>query len=140
MNLEILLTQDEGRVPYAYTDSLGYLTIGVGHLIDRRKGGRLPDHIIDALLDYDIESKTREVLQALPWVAFLDEPRRATILSMAFQLGVPGLLKFKNALAAARESQWSAAADHFLDSDVARQQSPERWQRHAQRIRTGAWE
>lgn len=136
----MLLTQDEGRVPYAYPDSLGYLTIGVGHLIDRRKGGRLPDHIIDALLDYDIESKTREILQSLPWVAFLDEPRRATILSMAFQLGVPGLLKFKNALAAARESQWSAAADHFLDSDVARQQSPERWQRHAQRIRTGAWE
>lgn len=39
MTLASLLTSDEGRVPHAYQDHLGYWTIGVGHLIDRRKGG-----------------------------------------------------------------------------------------------------
>ena len=56
--LEMLLTQDEGRVPYAYPDSLGYLTIDVGHP-DRPAQGRGADHIIDALLDYDIEDPRR---------------------------------------------------------------------------------
>lgn len=39
------LIRDEGNVPYAYSDSLGYLTIGVGFLIDKRKGGRLPEAV-----------------------------------------------------------------------------------------------
>ena len=31
-----LLSLHEGRVEHAYQDSLGYWTIGVGHLIDKR--------------------------------------------------------------------------------------------------------
>jgi lysozyme len=140
MNLRALLEADEGRVRHAYQDSLGYWTIGVGHLIDKRLGGGLPDPIIDALLDYDIAEKTRELVAALPWVATLDEPRKATLISMAFQLGVPKLLKFRTALAHAAVGAWNEAADAFLDSKVAREQSPARWQRHARRLRTGVWE
>ncbi len=40
------LRADEGVRESAYTDSLGYLTIGVGRLIDARVGGKLwPDEI-----------------------------------------------------------------------------------------------
>lgn len=37
-------------MPHAYQDSLGYWTIGVGFLIDGRKGGRLPDAVRDFVL------------------------------------------------------------------------------------------
>lgn len=140
MNLNAMLERDEGRVPHAYRDSEGYLTIGVGHLIDERKGGKLPDFIIDLLLEHDIETKTAELVRALPWVANLSEPRKAVLISMAFQLGVPGLLKFRRALTFAELGQWMMAAEHFLDSKVAREQSPARWQRHADQLRTGRWQ
>ena len=50
MNLAQLLEAREGRVAHAYIDSEGYTTIGVGRLIDKRKGGRLTDREIDYLL------------------------------------------------------------------------------------------
>lgn len=140
MSLRNMLERDEARVPHAYPDSLGYLTIGVGHLIDKRKGGRLPDVIIDALLDYDIAEKTAEVVKALPWFGQLNEPRKAVIVSMAFQLGTDGLLEFKTALAAMSAANYDRAAWAFLQSKVAKYQTPERWQRHARQIQTGEWQ
>ena len=55
------LIRDEGDVPYAYQTALGYLTIGVGFLIDKRKGGRLPDAVRDFWLDYEINKTTAEL-------------------------------------------------------------------------------
>jgi len=135
-----MLERDEGRVPYAYPDSLGYLTIGVGHLIDRRKGGRLPDPIIDALLDYDISEKSAQVAQTFPWFASLSEPRKAVIVCMAFQLGIEGLREFKTALAAMEAHNYQRAAWAFLQSKVATVQAPQRWQRFARQIETGEWQ
>src|SRR3546814_15181122 len=45
------LNREEGRIPHAYPDSLGYWTIGVGRLIDKRKGGRLTNVETDMLLE-----------------------------------------------------------------------------------------
>jgi len=36
--LEQQLRRDEGEVLHEYKDSLGYSTIGIGRLIDKRKG------------------------------------------------------------------------------------------------------
>ena len=38
-NLTDQLRRDEGCVLHAYPDHLGFLTLGIGRLIDRRKGG-----------------------------------------------------------------------------------------------------
>jgi lysozyme len=134
-----MLIRDERRVPYAYEDSLGFLTIGVGHLIDQRKGGSLPDFMIDELLDYDISTKTAELLKRFPWMATLDEARQAVMVSMAFQLGVSGLAKFPKALTYMKGGEYHSAAFEFADSTVAREQTPERWKRHCEMIRTGEW-
>lgn len=139
VGLKAQLIRDEGIVEYAYPDSLGFLTIGVGHLIDRRRGGNLPPHIIDALLQHDITEKTAELYSRFPWVTLLDEVRRATLINMAFQLGVDGLAKFARAMAYMRNGEYSAAALAFADSTVAREQTPERWARHCAQIRTGEW-
>ena len=83
-----LLALHEGRIPHAYQDSLGYWTIGIGHLIDRRRGGKLPEHIIDALFDYDLMQHAEDLYTAMPWVHGLDEVRQCVLLDMCFNLGV----------------------------------------------------
>ena len=56
-DLERQLRRDEGVVEHAYIDSEGWTTIGVGRLIDKRKGGRLRDDEIEYLLQNDITEK-----------------------------------------------------------------------------------
>lgn len=140
INLRQQLARDEGRVAHAYEDSLGYLTIGVGHLVDKRRGGGLPDSIIDSLLDHDIEAKTRDVLAAFPWAASLTIPRFSVLVNMAFQLGIDGLKEFKVAMGHMARGEWEAAANAFLLSKVAREQTPARWARHAEQIRSNEWQ
>ena len=65
MTLAQMLEAEEGRKRSAYQDHLGYWTIGVGRLIDRRKGGGLSPDEIDYLLTNDIRAKSREVFTAL---------------------------------------------------------------------------
>lgn len=137
-NVRDLIALHEGRVPHAYQDSLGYWTIGVGHLIDRRKGGKLPDHIIDALLDWDIDRTEELLARTLPWFRDLDPVRRAVLLDMAFNLGVAGLLGFKNTLAAVKEKRWEAAAHGMLASKWSRQVGY-RSLRLADMMRSGRW-
>lgn len=135
-----MLERDEGRVRYAYQDSLGYWTIGVGHLIDKRRGGGLPDHIIDLLLEWDMQQAEAELVAVYPWVSRLDPPRRAVLICMEFQLPYRGLVGFPRAMEAMRAGDYELAADRFLQSKVAREQAPKRWQRFARQISTGEWQ
>lgn len=137
--LRAQLIRDEGKVAHAYQDSLGYWTIGVGHLIDKAKGGSLPDFIIDTLLEHDIEKHKRELIAALPWFIELDPVRQAVLVNMAFNLGTAGLLKFANTLRSIREGAYSAAAIHMLESKWA-QQVGVRAQRLAAQMETGVWQ
>jgi lysozyme len=132
------ISRDEGRVSHAYQDSLGYWTIGVGHLIDDRKGGSLPEFIIDVLLSHDIEKVQKELVAALPWFLNLDPPRQAVLTNMAFNLGTAGLLKFNLTLAAVRDGHFSVAATQMLQSKWASQVGP-RAHRLASQMETGAW-
>lgn len=136
--LRAQITRDEGKVSHAYQDSLGYWTIGVGHLIDERKGGSLPEFIVDTLLSHDIEKHQRELIAALPWFIELDPVRQAVLVNMAFNLGTVGLLKFANTLRAIRDGSYSGAAMHMLDSAWA-QQVGIRAQRLATQMETGVW-
>ena len=139
MDLKQQLIRDEGSVSHAYTDSLGFTTIGVGRLIDMRRGGGLSPDEIDFLLGNDIEEKTAQVLAALPWASKLSETRRAVLINMAFQLGIGGLLKFKRALKSIEDGQYSEAAMEMLDSLWA-QQTPERAKRLAKQMEKDEWQ
>lgn len=139
MNLAMQLRQEEGSVPHAYQDHLGYWTIGVGRLIDQRKGGGLSPDEVDYLLRNDIARKTAEVYAALPWVKDLNEPRQAVLIGMAFQMGTAGLLGFKNTLALVKAGRYTEAAAGMLNSRWA-QQTPGRASRMARQMETGAWQ
>jgi lysozyme len=131
------LEREEGRVAYAYSDSLGFLTIGVGRLIDKRKGGKLSDEEIDHLLANDIKAKMHAIEDWPAWQAVKDDAVRATaLLSMAFQLGPAGLAGFKNSLQLIADKQWQQAASNLMTSLWARQ-TPNRARRVTQMIATG---
>jgi lysozyme len=133
------LEKDEGRRSAVYKDHLGYWTIGVGFLVDARRGGGLLPEEIDFILGNRIRVKRNELETRLPWFQHLSEPRQAGLINMAFQLGTEGLLRFKESLAAMRDNHFDHAENLLLDSDWARQ-TPDRAKRVARQIASGEWQ
>lgn len=146
-----MLERDEGYVEHAYQDSMngacktcgksdGYWTIGIGKMIDKRKGGKLPRDIIYQILSRDISTHTEQLYSVFPWAAELDEPRRAVLICMCFQLGIDGLSQFKRSMAYMKNGEYTAASLSFADSLVAREQTPVRWKRFCEQLKTGVWQ
>lgn len=133
------LRRDEGEVLHAYSDHLGYLTIGVGRLIDPRKGGGITPNESAFLLKNDIDRRLVQVRASLPWFSDLDEARQGVLLNMAFQLGVDGLLGFKTTLGLVQRGEYAQAAEQMLQSKWA-QQTPARALRLSNQMRTGGWQ
>jgi lysozyme len=134
------LRTDEGVDRCAYTDTLGFWTIGVGRLIDRRKpGAGLRDDEIAYLLNNDIDDRINALTAKLPWFQDLDDPRKGVLLNMSFQLGTAGLLGFANTLQLVHEGKYEQAADAMLASRWA-QQTPNRAERLAEQMRSGKWQ
>ena len=133
------LRRDEGTKSQAYKDSLGFLTIGVGRLIDSRKpgAGLRPDEI-DYLLKNDITDRVQALTKALPWFSVLDEARRGVLINMAFQLGTAGLLGFSYTLGLVRDGKYAEASVQMLKSKWATQ-TPARAKRLAEQMKTGEW-
>jgi lysozyme len=133
------LRRDEGEVLTVYKDTLGFDTIGVGRLIDKRKGGGITAEESAYLLNNDIKRKTAEVIKALPWAEHLDPVCFGVIVNMAFQLGINGLLGFKNTLSLIQGGNYAKAADNMIASKW-HDQTPARCERLAKQIRLGEWQ
>ncbi len=134
MSIRSDLIRDEGFVPHAYRDHLGFWTIGYGFLIDERRGGRIPKEVADFWLDHEIEQRWSALARALPWLADEPEPIRRALQNMAYQLGIGGLLNFRRMIAALQAGNYVEAARQALDSTWARQ-TPNRAARVAALIR-----
>lgn len=133
------LKGDEGVRSCVYQDHLSFWTIGVGRLVDSRKpGAGLKGHEIDFLLRNDIDERIEELTRRLPWFQDLDDVRKGVLIAMAFQMGVDGLLGFKNTLAMVERGDYAAAADGMLNSKWARQ-TPARAKRLSEQMRDGQW-
>lgn len=121
MNLELLksdLRCDEGVRSKPYKDTVGKTTIGVGRNLD---DVGISDTEIDLLLTNDVLRAISALDTALPWVSTLSEPRQRALTNMAFNMGIGGLLGFKNALAKLQTGDFIGAADEFLASRWAAQ-------------------
>jgi lysozyme len=134
-NLLALLTLHEGYRQFPYRDTVGKLTIGIGFNLDDT--GLFEDEA-RAVLALRIGRTARQLTPHLTWLVNLDPVRQAVLLDMAFNLGVPGLLKFKNTLAHVQAGRYKAAAANMLLSKWAAQVGP-RATRLAAMMETGQW-
>lgn len=129
-----ILIHDEGLRLSPYRDSVGLLTIGVGHCLDRNpitRGAAL------YILNDDIDIALSQVDGYPWWDAVKNDPVRANvILSMAFNLGLATLRQFHQTLAAIADKRWADAAKGMRDSRWATQVGA-RAERLAKMMETG---
>lgn len=139
VNILDQLRRDEGEVLHAYTDSLGYLTIGVGRLIDSRRGGRISQEESEMLLQNDVARITSALRTHLPWFASVDSVRQAVLINMGFALGFEGLLGFHDMLSHMAGQLWGLASQDLLDSKWASKVG-NRAKRLAIQLNLGEWQ
>ena len=114
------IERDEGREHTAYRDTVGIWTVGVGHA--RVPAGTVwTDDEIDRVLASDIADVIATLDKVLPWWRTLNDARQDVLVNMAFNLGIKGLLGFKNTLADIKAGQFNSAAKRMMASKWARQ-------------------
>ena len=137
MKLDALTSQlisDEGIRLKPYRDSLGVLSIGIGRNLD--DVGITQDEAM-LLLQNDIRKAYADLTTALPWVQTLDDIRQNVLIAMTFNMGIGGLLKFKNTLNLIQQREYNQAASAMLQSLWATQVGA-RAKRLADQMRTGS--
>jgi lysozyme len=117
-SLKEQLIRHEGLRLKVYDCPAGYKTIGVGRNIEHK--GITEEEAV-YLLENDIEYFTNQLEEKLIGFQDLSEGKKAVLVNMAFNLGVNGLLKFKNMLAAVFEERWEDASSEMLNSKWADQ-------------------
>lgn len=116
-----MLIKHEGIRESAYQDHLGYWTIGVGRLIDSRKGGKLSTEEITFLLNNDITKCIKQLENNIPYFLSLTTNQRMGLVNMCFQLGISGLLKFKKLLYAIQIQNKDKIKQEAMDSNWYKQ-------------------
>lgn len=124
---------------HAYNDHLGFVTIGVGRLIDKQKGGGITHDEAQYLLNNDIATRVEALQAKLPWFDSLSDVRKAVLLNMSFQLGIAGLLGFGRTLEMVKMGDYASAAENMLESKWA-QQTPNRANELAKQMGTNEWQ
>lgn len=111
------LSRTEGRRNKPYVDTVGKITIGIGHnLAD--KG--ISDAIVDQLFQSDI-GEAAAGAETLPIYTNLDPIRQTVLVDMVFNMGLQDLKQFVNTLAAIGRRDYEAASVNMLNSQWARQ-------------------
>jgi len=122
------LIMDEGYKTETYEDHLGFLTLGVGHLvldtdpeINQPVGTPVSEERIKQCLSDDIDNVCDELDRNMPWWQNLDDNRQRVLANMCFNLGCPRLSNFNRFLRALKAEKWEEAAEEMMDSKWATQ-------------------
>ena len=121
------IKRHEGEVLEVYEDSLGYLTLGVGHLIQKSDpeygqpaGTPVSQEVVDLYYADDFDKHVDETIHVCENnnIVFdaLPESIQHVLVNMCFNLGANRLGKFRNMLAAVSTSDWKEMASQMEDS------------------------
>ena len=122
------IKQHEGFRRTVYSDSLGFATIGYGHLVlptdNFVEGVEYTKEELDKVFDVDFEKAVNGAKELISNDSLLPQAEEV-IIEMCFQLGKTGVSKFKNMWAYLDDGDYVAAGDEMLDSNWY-QQTPSR--------------
>jgi|CXWL01.1.fsa_nt_gi lysozyme len=108
----------EGYRDTAYKDSVGVWTIGYGTNLETLK---IHQTMAEELLEIEVARLFEYFDNYAPYNTIESQVRRDIIIEMAYNLGIPGLLKFKATWAAIAAKDWQKAHDQMLASKWASQ-------------------
>ena len=129
------LKKHEGLRLKPYTDTVGKLTLGIGRNLED-KGITEQEALF--MLNNDVDYFYGQLNKKLHWFKSLDDARQNVLVNMAFNLGVAGLLTFKNMLEECKNEQYNFASIEMLDSKWAKQVGY-RAEELAEQMRTGVF-
>lgn len=130
------LQSDEGFRSCAYQDSEGYWTIGYGICIDIRIGGGITQQEALYLLQNRVIALLPQLSGKIPNWDQLNDVRQNVLINMAFQMGLPKLMKFVEMLTALQAGDYVEAANQMLNSEWATE-APARAQKLSNQMRQG---
>lgn len=136
--LEKRIIAHEGSKQFAYKDTRGYTTIGIGRNIDERCGNGLTKAERLYLLRNDL-NRCRKQLSIYGFFYNLDEVRQEVLIEMCFNLGLDGLLHFSKMIAALVKKDYSEAVTEMHKSQWSRQIGEERLSDLTHRMKTGSY-
>lgn len=116
--LKNLLVQHESYKQFPYVDTAGHLTIGIGRNLKDR-GISINEALY--LLDEDAQYFTSKLTNTLKFWGDLNEARQVVLVDMCFNLGLQGLLGFKDMMLAIEAEDYDRAANEMLQSKWATQ-------------------
>ena len=123
-DLKARIKEHEGYRDQVYKDSLGFATIGYGHLVlptdPYEEGATYNKEDLDKVFDGDFNtacSNANQLIKDLP----LHHQAKCVIIEMVFQLGIGGVSKFKNMWKALKQNNYQTASEEMLDSRWAKQ-------------------
>ena len=140
MLLVQIIKREEGFRKKPYLCSEGYVTVGFGTKLHVSKGLNPSDFPVEFTEEIAIQFLNEEVIKIEASFNRLsigntyrkqNLERRAVLVSMAYQMGVNGLVKFRKMWKALEVGDYIEAHDQALDSRWAKQTSA-RANRHAQ--------
>ncbi len=113
--LKETITNHEASKRYAYKDSLGYLTIGIGRNIDTRGGRGLSADEIEYLLMNDI-NLCESQLHNKKYYSNQDAVRKEVLIELCFNLGIDKLEKFVNTLKSFEAKDYESVVNGLKNS------------------------
>ena len=140
-----LLIDEESFKQRPYLCSEGYPTVGYGQRIGPKNADltlyqfSLPKPVAHKWLAFNVALLIGQVAthpQIAAAFGNCNLARQTVLISMAYQMGLDGLARFSNTLAALADGHWEDAWLHALDSRWAKQ-TPARAKRHAETLATG---
>ena len=121
----------EGFRDRIYKDSLGKATIGYGFLVaalspDELKlnGGKaepMSREVAEKILNLKVVRLQKRVFQCLPWLESKSQGVQDTLIEMAYQLGLAGLLGFRHTLGCIEAGDYAQATKNLKASLLYRQ-------------------
>ena len=129
MNIDLCkaeIKRHEGEVLEIYMDSLGYKTLGVGHLCQPNDpeyswevGTSVSQEVVDMYYEDDFNKHYKEAIHVFGSQEDfykLPEKIQHVLVNMCFNLGGSRLSKFRNMLQACRDHDWDKMAAEMQDS------------------------